>query len=242
MVAYRISEAGEATGFTADTLRYYERIGLLAPEARSHAGYRLYTDADLDALHFIAHAKAAGLSLEDIAELLELWRTGDCLPVRDRLHELVCERADEARRQGEELMGFADELERFSSRLAGATPPDRCGPSCGCGPDPVPVELGDGRLAAECTLPDGERPGRLARWRTVLTAATEIEHRDGHAQIRLPSDPRLAARVADLAAREQECCGGLIEFTIRPAADALVVDARGPQLHEFLTAVGAPIT
>jgi DNA-binding transcriptional MerR regulator len=238
MVAYRVSEAAEATGFTADTLRYYERIGLLAPESRSEAGYRLYSDADLDALHFIAHAKAAGLSLEDIAELLELWRTGDCGTVRDRLHELVCERSESARRQADELGTFADQLDRLSSRLAGSTPPERCGPRCGCGPEPWPAELIDRPAVLECTLAEAERPDRLAQWRTVLASASVTEHDNRTVSIRLPADARLAARVAELAAREQECCGGLLELTIRPTPDALFVEAEGPHLRTFLAAAG----
>ena len=67
-----ISDAARASGLSAKQIRDYEKRGLLAPAARSAAGYRNYDSADLARLHFIRHARAVGFSLHDIATLLRL--------------------------------------------------------------------------------------------------------------------------------------------------------------------------
>ncbi len=58
-------------GLSPDALRYYERLGLLAPEGRTPAGYRLYGEEARRRLRFIKEAQAAGLRLEDVAEILQ---------------------------------------------------------------------------------------------------------------------------------------------------------------------------
>lgn len=58
------------------TLRYYERIGLLVPSARTGAGYRLYTARDTARLAFIRRAQALGLSLGEIADVIAVRDTG----------------------------------------------------------------------------------------------------------------------------------------------------------------------
>jgi len=71
-----------------DTVRYYERQGLLPQVRRADSGYRLYSQHDVDRLSFIRRAKTLGFSLQDIAELLELNApTGERAEVK-RLSEL----------------------------------------------------------------------------------------------------------------------------------------------------------
>jgi len=57
---------------STDTIRYYEKEGLITPAKKSHSGYRLYHPDALRRLHFIKHAKHAGFSLSEIRELLML--------------------------------------------------------------------------------------------------------------------------------------------------------------------------
>ena len=67
-----IGELAQRAQLGAETLRYYERLGLLAPEQRTASGYRLYAPQALERLDFIRRAQALGFSLADIGELLAL--------------------------------------------------------------------------------------------------------------------------------------------------------------------------
>jgi DNA-binding transcriptional MerR regulator len=67
-----IGKLARAAGVRAGTLRYYERLGLLAPAARSMAGYRMYPAGMSRRLRFIRRAQALGFSLQEVAELLAL--------------------------------------------------------------------------------------------------------------------------------------------------------------------------
>jgi Zn(II)-responsive transcriptional regulator len=72
MSNYSIGKLAENAGVAIDTVRYYERNGLLQPAGRLASGYRRYGDAELKRLRFIRRAKVLGFSLEDIRTLLEL--------------------------------------------------------------------------------------------------------------------------------------------------------------------------
>ena len=84
-----IGEAAKQTGLGIDTLRFYEKRGLLGKPARSEGGYRVYSEAHVATLLFIRQAQGLGLSLDEIQGLLAL-RTGEveaCAPVRDLLNQ-----------------------------------------------------------------------------------------------------------------------------------------------------------
>ena len=76
-----IGTLAKRVGIHARTLRYYERIRLLMPSARTAAGYRMYTLVDAERLAFIRRAQAMGLSLAEIAGILAL-RDGGAAPCR----------------------------------------------------------------------------------------------------------------------------------------------------------------
>ena len=70
MDRWSIGKLARAASVSADTVRYYERLGLLAPPERAKSGYRSYREADLRRLVTIRRARAVGFSLSEIAELL----------------------------------------------------------------------------------------------------------------------------------------------------------------------------
>lgn len=67
-----IGRAASALGLAPDTLRYYEKIGLLPHPSRTAGGRRLYAEKDLTRLRFVRRAQAIGFSLEEIGQLLRL--------------------------------------------------------------------------------------------------------------------------------------------------------------------------
>lgn len=67
----RIGELGRATGVDGETIRYYEKLGLLPKPARSANGYRAYGPAHVERLAFIRHCRALDIPLADVRRLLE---------------------------------------------------------------------------------------------------------------------------------------------------------------------------
>jgi DNA-binding transcriptional MerR regulator len=73
-----IAEAAERTGLTPDTLRYYERDGLMLRHVdRSPTGHRRYTDADLHWIGLITCLRGTGMPIREVRRYAELVRTGD---------------------------------------------------------------------------------------------------------------------------------------------------------------------
>lgn len=78
-----IGKLASATGVGIETIRFYEREGLLDEPRRTQANYRLYPPAAEQQLRFIAHAKTLGFSLAEIRELVHLQKGGRRADVRD---------------------------------------------------------------------------------------------------------------------------------------------------------------
>lgn len=89
----RVAELAAAVGVSPDTVRYYERAGLLPPPDRTAAGYRSYDAGAVDRLRFIQGAQRLGLHLADIRDLLTVRDTGTCPcePAEDLLRRRLAE-------------------------------------------------------------------------------------------------------------------------------------------------------
>jgi DNA-binding transcriptional MerR regulator len=88
---YAIEETAERTGVSPHTLRYYERIGLLAPVERATSGHRRYSDADLGSVLFLTLLRQTGMPIRDMQRFVELSRAGD-RTVADRVSVLETHR------------------------------------------------------------------------------------------------------------------------------------------------------
>ena len=119
-----VSKLAEQAGTSADTVRYYERIGLLPETERSASGYRLYGDEAVERLRFIKQAQRFGLRLEAIGELLDVRRRGLCpcghtrRMLEDRVAELDEEMSSLARLRAD-IAAMIDELPEAGTSGAG---------------------------------------------------------------------------------------------------------------------------
>jgi len=69
-----IGTVAKKSGVPVKTIRYYESIGLIPSAGRRANGYRIYSDVDMHTLHFIKRARSLGFSVDEVRELLDLWR------------------------------------------------------------------------------------------------------------------------------------------------------------------------
>ncbi len=70
-----IGSVAEKSGVSPKTIRYYETIGLIMPADRRANGYRSYSAVDMRTLNFIRRARSLGFSVDEVRELLVLWRS-----------------------------------------------------------------------------------------------------------------------------------------------------------------------
>lgn len=73
----KIGELAKQIGLSTDTLRYYEKEGLISPSTRHANGYRQYNQDTFQQLQFITHAKTVGFSLKECRQLLTIFKTRD---------------------------------------------------------------------------------------------------------------------------------------------------------------------
>src|SRR5207248_5862685 len=98
---YNIGQLARAAGVLISTLRYYERVGLLAPAGRAHDNYRFYTHDTLQIVRFIRAAQATGFTLENVHTLLTLWH-GQSALCKD-VQPLVAKRLEEVTQRFQDM-------------------------------------------------------------------------------------------------------------------------------------------
>lgn len=69
-----IGEASKASGVSSKMIRHYEGLGIIPKAARSHSGYRTYSDKDVHILRFVKRARDLGFGMKEIKHLVGLWR------------------------------------------------------------------------------------------------------------------------------------------------------------------------
>ena len=117
-----VAQVAARVGVRPDTIRYYERAGLLPPAPRTTGAHRRYGEDSVDRLHFIQGAQRLGLRLRDIATLLTVRDTGSCpcepaeALLRKRITELDAELA--------RLAALRSDLVRMADALPGGDCPD----------------------------------------------------------------------------------------------------------------------
>ena len=140
----RIGELGQATGVNIETIRYYEKAGLLPAPARSRNGYRAYGPAHLERLAFIRHCRALDISLADVKRLLEFVAhpNSDCGDI-DRL---IDAQLDRVKARLKSMRALERQLTALRGRCGSSHVAGKCGilqelvaaahgEACACHPD-----------------------------------------------------------------------------------------------------------
>lgn len=118
----RIGEAADAAGVPTQTIRFYERRGLLPQPPRGTNGYREYDTSVLARLAFIRSGQAAGLTLVEVASILDLRRDG-AVPCA-HVHSLLLAKLNDIRARQRELADVEAELQSLISRSDRLDPAD----------------------------------------------------------------------------------------------------------------------
>ena len=113
MHAYTPAQVVEETGFSLDTLRYYERIGLLDRVGRNSAGVRRFTDDDLDWLSVIRCLRETGMPIAEMMRFAELVRGGD-----RTIGERIALLEEHHRRVGEQIANLRDQRRYIERKIA----------------------------------------------------------------------------------------------------------------------------
>lgn len=107
-----IKKVSEITGVSADTIRYYERIGLIPPVSRNESGIRNFSEQDVNVLEFIRFFRGAGVSVESLIDYIGLVVQGD-QTIEARLAILQNEKEDLQAR----IDGLQKALDRLNHKI-----------------------------------------------------------------------------------------------------------------------------
>ncbi|WP_340621407.1 Zn(2+)-responsive transcriptional regulator [Xenorhabdus siamensis] len=116
---YRIGQLARLANVTPDTVRFYEKQGLMEHEKRTEGGYRLYTKQDLQRLRFIRYAKQLGFTLEAIVELLSI-RVDPEHHTCQESKQIVDSRLQEIEEKILEMQRMRDSLKMLSDACCGS--------------------------------------------------------------------------------------------------------------------------
>jgi len=105
---FKIGEVTKKTGMSADTLRYYEKFGLITDVSRNPSGIRLYSDKNLSHLNFIKRAQRMNFSLNEIKNLLSMRE--DPQHAKESVRQLTADKLKNIEEQLTELSTLKNEL------------------------------------------------------------------------------------------------------------------------------------
>ncbi|EJD6581238.1 Cu(I)-responsive transcriptional regulator [Providencia rettgeri] len=117
-----IGQAAKLSGISAKMIRYYEQTGLIPKAKRTNAGYRYYSQTDIDSLNLIRRARTLGFPTEQISVLLCLWRNRERASAD--VKNMALTHLHELKRKINDLQGIANTLEVLTKHCHGNSDPD----------------------------------------------------------------------------------------------------------------------
>ena len=117
-----IKKAAELFGLSVDTLRYYERIGVIPPVKRNESGYREYSVNDLNWIYLAKNLRHAGLSIESLIEFVQLAQMREKINVAEAqkqiLHEQLVELNEKIQEMEQVRALLSYKIETYDEHLA----------------------------------------------------------------------------------------------------------------------------
>ncbi|WP_026616072.1 Cu(I)-responsive transcriptional regulator [Ensifer aridi] len=117
-----IGQASKASGISSKMIRYYEQIGLIRPALRTASSYRVYSDNDIHTLRFVRRARDLGFSVDQIKDLLTLWR--DRSRTSADVKAVALEHIAELERKIAAIQEMAETLKHLASHCHGDDRPE----------------------------------------------------------------------------------------------------------------------
>ncbi|PWL19282.1 Cu(I)-responsive transcriptional regulator [Falsochrobactrum shanghaiense] len=117
-----IGQAATASGISAKMIRHYEAIGLIEAAERTSSGYRVYTQKDVETLRFIRSSRDLGFQVDQIRELLALWR--DRNRASGDVKKVALAHVEELEAKMRQLQEMADTLRHLAHNCHGDDRPD----------------------------------------------------------------------------------------------------------------------
>ncbi|WP_277187231.1 Cd(II)/Pb(II)-responsive transcriptional regulator [Caballeronia sp. BR00000012568055] len=121
----RIGELAKAASCTTDTIRFYEREGLLPPPERTDANYRTYSREHIERLRFIRHCRALDMTQDEVRTLLAA--TDESANGCGTVNALVDEHIAHVEERIAELVYLREQLSALRARCGGESAVDECG-------------------------------------------------------------------------------------------------------------------
>jgi Cu(I)-responsive transcriptional regulator len=179
-----IGEAAQAAGVTAKMIRHYEGLGLIAEASRTDAGYRQYTERDVNVLRFIRQSRAMGFPIKQIEQLLGMW--ADTHRQSREVKDLARAHIAELDRKMAEMARMKESLEQIAAACRGDERAD-CSILSGLSGDsaahqsaaPVskaPKERNRKTKRTEARQPECHQHAGLSAWMQGLRQAGTAEH------------------------------------------------------------------
>jgi len=129
---HTVKQVAQRVDLPARTVRYYDSIGLVSPQTRSEAGYRLYGPEDEGRLHFVRQAKRIGFSLDEIRELIAAAQRGCCGELVPELERLLADKVVQVDAQIADLHAFRGRLTAYQAGRGSGCGCSGHGAFCGC--------------------------------------------------------------------------------------------------------------
>lgn len=117
-----IGEAAKISGVNAKLIRHYESIGIIPKASRSDAGYRVYSETEVNILSFVKRSRNLGFSMKEIKKLVSLWRNKS--RASSEVMNLATKHVDEMGKKILELQSMVKTLKHLAKTCHGDDRPD----------------------------------------------------------------------------------------------------------------------